>query len=93
MHQHVPGILWENGITAHGVSAHYCICRKNTKTQRLCRCCCLLLQTPGPSGWYAVWNTTDSLSYTAPKRLELIVFNIPRTKAVLWASCWPNGRC
>jgi len=27
----------------------------------------------------------------APKRLELIVSHVARGKAVLWASCWPQG--
>ncbi|KAF6266444.1 hypothetical protein COO60DRAFT_1669869 [Scenedesmus sp. NREL 46B-D3] len=41
-------------------------------------------------GWYAVWNVTGS-GFHAPKRLELILFNVPRNKAVLWSSCWPAG--
>lgn len=44
----------------------------------------------GKYGWYAVWNTTQS-AFHAPKRLELILFNVPVGKAVLWASCWPAG--
>lgn len=46
----------------------------------------------GPYGWYTVWNTTSATSYTAPKRLELILFNVPREKWVYWTSCWPSGR-
>jgi hypothetical protein len=37
-----------------------------------------------------VWNLTSS-DFHAPKRLELVLFNVPRNKAVLWASCWPPG--
>ncbi|WIA35607.1 hypothetical protein OEZ86_004028 [Tetradesmus obliquus] len=44
----------------------------------------------GKYGWYTVWNMTSS-GYHAPKRLELILFNVPRNKAVMWASCWPQG--
>jgi hypothetical protein len=32
-----------------------------------------------------------SSGFHAPKRLELIPFNVPRNKAVYWASCWPAG--
>jgi hypothetical protein len=44
----------------------------------------------GRTGWYTVFNTTQ-LGPAAPKRLELVVFGVPRGKAVLWASCWPQG--
>jgi hypothetical protein len=44
----------------------------------------------GKYGWYTVWNMTAS-SFHAPKRLELILFNVPRNKGVLWTSCWPAG--
>ena len=45
----------------------------------------------GPYGWYTVWNTTSPNNYTAPKRIELIVMNVPREKWVYWSSCWPPG--
>lgn len=51
-----------------------------------------LLLHVGPYGWYTVWNTTSTTSYTAPKRLELVLFNVPRQKWVYWTSCWPAGR-
>ena len=53
-----------------------------------------LLVLAGPYGWYAVWNTSAT-GYVAPKRLELILFNVPRQKWVYWTSCWPAGglRC
>lgn len=44
----------------------------------------------GRFGWYTVWNTSAS-GFVAPKRVELILFNVPRSKHVLWASCWPAG--
>lgn len=44
----------------------------------------------GKYGWYAVWNATSS-GFHAPKRLELVVFNVPRSKWVYWSSCWPAG--
>lgn len=47
----------------------------------------------GSYGWYSVFNTTSSTTYTAPKRLELILFNVPREKWVYWTSCWPAGVC
>lgn len=51
---------------------------------------CLIL-CAGQYGWYAVWNSSSPTAYTAPKRLELILFNVPRQKWVYWTSCWPAG--
>ncbi len=54
---------------------------------------CLEKRVPlaGGWGWYTVWNITNNGRFHAPKRLELIILNVPRNKWVYWASCWPAG--
>lgn len=51
----------------------------------------MLLESGNNNGWYVVYNMTED-GYHAPKRLELVIFNVPRTKHVPMVSCWPAGR-
>jgi hypothetical protein len=44
----------------------------------------------GNYGMYTVFNQSATVNH-APKRLELIIFNIPRGKHIYWTSCWPSG--
>jgi hypothetical protein len=61
----------------------------------------MLIETPavddflaatGSYGMYTVFNQSTTANH-APKRLELIIFNIPRGKHIYWTSCWPTGEC
>jgi hypothetical protein len=49
----------------------------------------------GRSGWYVAFNQTrtdnNSPSWVAPKRLELLITNVPRASYVAFTSCWPRG--
>ena len=54
---------------------------------------CAFVTVAGAFGWYTVFNTTSTSSFTAPKRLELALLQVPRNKWVYWASCWPAGKC